>query len=117
MSEYLRRTRSVVKFGGVVQINYGEAIPCGRITVTVRMVTPKDRRKWQRAVDRLALEPHEVSRAGPHPDSGLPRTISYSIRGTHEALRLLLRSPLIEDWSDSEGTVPFVGAGTMPKPR
>ena len=117
MSQYLRRTRSIYKFGGTLKADYGRAIPCGRITVTVRLVTPKDRRKWQRAVDRLALEPHELSRAGPHPDSGLPRTISYSVRGTRDALRLLLRSPLIEFWSDSEGTVPYVGAGTMPKPR
>jgi hypothetical protein len=117
MSEYLRRTRCIHKFGGTVKADYGHAIPCGRITVTVRMVTPKDRRKWTRAVDQLALEPHEVSRAGPHPDSGLPRTVSYSVRGTRQALHLLLRSPLIEYWSDSEGTVPFVGAGEMPKPR
>jgi hypothetical protein len=81
------------------------------------MFTPKDWRKWQRAVAHLALEPHDVSRAGPHPDSALPRTISDSVRGTRESLHLLLRSPLNEDWTDSEGTVRSVGAGTMPKPR
>ncbi len=111
MSVYLRRTRSV-QFGNVqAKVAFGTEVPCGRVTVTVLMVTSQHRRTWRRAIERLGVVATEIASAGPHPDSGAPRTVSYSCQGELWALDELVTLYTVETWNDSEASIPFRCAG------
>jgi hypothetical protein len=114
MSQYLRRTRSV-NFGSVqARVDFGTDVPCGRITATVLYVTAQHRRAWRRAIERLGIVATPVDAAGPHPDSGKPRTVSYSCQGELWALEELTTLYVVESWNDSEASIPFRCAGSGP---
>lgn len=114
MSLYLRRTRTV-HFGAVkAKVDFGEAVKMGRITVTVLMVTAQHRRTWRRAIERLGIAATPIDMAGQHPDSGKPRTVSFSCHGEVSALEELSKLWLVEEWNDREANIPFRCAGSGP---
>ena len=63
------------------------------VTLTVLVVTPHMAQQWENLVARVKVTTREVARAGPHPISGKPRTISYRVRGTAAELNILIGCP------------------------
>jgi hypothetical protein len=115
MSTYLRRTRTVHIGRVVAKVEFGTEVHCGRLTVTVLMVTAQHRRTWKRAIERLGIVATQCDAAGPHPESGEPRTISFSCQGEAWALEELSKLYVVESWNDSEAAIPFRCAGSGPE--
>lgn len=121
MAEYLRRSRSFSVGPADVRIYFGQEARVVRCTLTVVQVTSRHRREWARTVQRHVLRATAITTAGPHPDSGKPRTVTYSVSGLDGeldlAIRHLERLDLLAELTFGEGGRVIAGAGAGPKWR